>query len=300
MWRMLTSIAPAAVIIHEYSPYTVLGAMLWAKLNRRHCFISSEVGPTQQEQFSWFHRTLQKAIAFCCDGIIARTQDALDLATKLNKPAVLAPYAVSTKSFSPATKTEGSITRPKRFIQVGSLIPRKGIDLLLAAFSKAIKKSPNLELILVGTGDVNSTKHLAESLNIGDKVIIKEFLQPPQVAQEYALSDAFILASRFDTYGVVVHEAAACGLPLLVSKHAGAAKTLVQDGVNGYVIDPFNARDFSDKILMAVSPENQATFSQRSLFLALENDVRVVGHKTADWLQKSIASDTLPSSEEPS
>jgi glycosyltransferase involved in cell wall biosynthesis len=61
----------------------------------------------------------------------------------------------------------------------------------------------------------------------------------------YALADAFILPSLWEEWGLVVNEAMASGLPVIVSKTAGCATDLVQEGVNGFTFDPGNVEQLA-------------------------------------------------------
>ena len=68
------------------------------------------------------------------------------------------------------------------------------------------------------------------------------------MALEYSQADIFGFPTRYDTYGVVVHEAASFELPLLVSEKAGAVIPLVEDGISGFCIEDGNVEDFAEKI----------------------------------------------------
>lgn len=230
------------------------------------------------------HRRIQNGILRIADGMIARTVDAEQHARWFGKPVLLAPHAISTAQFETAPPRSKSINGSKRLIQVGALIPCKGVDLLIAALAKVVLKIPDVELLLLGSGDQESVREVARSFGVEDRLIFKEFLQPPEVAREYAKASAFVLASRLDTYGVVVHEAAASGLPLVVSKFAGASSTLVNAGTNGHVIDPFDTDAFSACLLDVLSPENNQKYGLASLQVASRYDVGVLGRETAAWM----------------
>jgi len=284
IWKLLDSIDPQIVVIHEYSPYVAFSGLAWAKLRGRICLVSSDVGQIKQKEFSWIHRVIQNSILRVVDGMIARTVDAEHHARRFGKPVLLAPHAISTAQFEATPRLNGRAKDSKRLIQVGALIPCKGVDLLLAALAKVAIKMPNIELLLLGSGDQESIRKVARTFRVEDRLIFKEFLQPPDVAREYAMADAFVLASRLDTYGVVVHEAAASGLPLVISKFAGASATLVEEGVNGHVVDPFDTDTFSACIVDVLSPENNPKYGLASVQLARRYDVGVLGQETAAWM----------------
>lgn len=135
-------------------------------------------------------------------------------------------------------------------LYVGSFIERKGLDALLTAFAAAVKDAPALRLALVGGGEQEAAlRKQTETLGITRQVILLPFRQQPDLWDIYAAADAFVLPSRLDTFGVVVTEAMAAGLPVLVSRHAGAAQDLVADGENGWVIDPAQPERIAQRLV---------------------------------------------------
>jgi glycosyltransferase involved in cell wall biosynthesis len=92
------------------------------------------------------------------------------------------------------------------------------------------------------------------------------FAQREDLAGLYALAEALVLPTHSDPWGLVVNEAMACGLPIIVSNVAGCSVDLVEDGWNGYVVPP---RD-SEKLRVAIDslirePDLKAWMSVRSL-----------------------------------
>ncbi|MBI5397016.1 MAG: glycosyltransferase [Verrucomicrobia bacterium] len=135
-------------------------------------------------------------------------------------------------------------------LYVGSFIERKGLDALLCAFAAAVKSAPALKLGLIGSGDQEAAlKQLAQELGVADAVTWQPYRQQPELWDFYGAADVFVLPSRLDTFGVVVTEAMAAGLPVLCSKHAGAAQDLVADGRNGWVIDPAVPAQIADRLV---------------------------------------------------
>jgi glycosyltransferase involved in cell wall biosynthesis len=93
-------------------------------------------------------------------------------------------------------------------LSVGRDVPEKAFDVLVRACEQA---GVRLELVTGGLGE-------------------------EELAQRYVDADVFALLSRHETWGVVVNEAAASGLPLVVSDRVGAAHDLLRDGENGYFV----------------------------------------------------------------
>lgn len=139
------------------------------------------------------------------------------------------PCGVDLAQFYPGEKRDAVF----RVIQVGGVTLRKGVLTLLDAFGKA--KLPNAELWFVGGG--LETSGLQSSINKLDATNVT-FHQPvpqAQLREYYNQSSVFVLASVADGFGMVVAQAMACGLPVIVTENVGA-KDLVVDGINGFIV----------------------------------------------------------------
>lgn len=128
-------------------------------------------------------------------------------------------------------------------IYVGRLEPFKGVDLLLEAFLEARKTQAQLQLLLVGDGSLRETLALRSAAEAPEAVTFTGFVQPGDLARYYACADVFCLFSRREAFGAVVAEALAAGLPVVSSRAAGATADLVEEGCNGYAVDPSATRD---------------------------------------------------------
>jgi len=137
-------------------------------------------------------------------------------------------------------------TKCNEILYVGSLIKRKGIDLLLNALSK-VEMPYHLSIIGNGIEKENLIK-LASKYDIIDKVSFWGFLEGDDLRKKYAESTVFVLPTREDCYGLVVLEAMCASLPIVCSKYADGVYDLIDDGKNGFIIDPYNEIEFSEAI----------------------------------------------------
>jgi glycosyltransferase involved in cell wall biosynthesis len=118
-------------------------------------------------------------------------------------------------------------------LSVGRLVPEKGMDTLLR--SAAATGDARLRVVLAGGGpDAGRLEALADEAGVA--LTIAGDLPQEALAEEYVRADVFALLSLHETWGVVVNEAAASGLPLLLSDRVGAARDLVSNGANGFVV----------------------------------------------------------------
>jgi len=105
-------------------------------------------------------------------------------------------------------------------------------------------------LVLLGDGALRSSlESQIVSLALHDHVQMPGFIQYPELPAYYARAGAFIHASTSEQWGLVVNEAMASGLPVLVSHRCGCAADLVQGGVNGYTFDPYDVEQLAQLML---------------------------------------------------
>jgi len=177
-----------------------------------------------------------------------------------------APNAVDNTFFATQAeqaKREPAVYRerfglPRRFILfVGRLVPEKGVLDLLEAYAK-LESGVRSEVGLVFAGEGVSRKELAQQAKrIGPGIVcFPGFAQREDLAGLYALAETLVLPTHSDPWGLVVNEAMACGLPIIVSSVAGCSADLVEDGWNGYVVPPRDPEKLSVAIdSLARQPE---------------------------------------------
>ncbi|MGA3142396.1 MAG: glycosyltransferase [Verrucomicrobiota bacterium] len=116
-------------------------------------------------------------------------------------------------------------------------------------------------LVLLGDGPLKSDLcHLISDLGLQHSVLLPGFKQYPDLPAYYGLASAFIHASTTEQWGLVVNEAMASGLPVLVSNRCGCAQDLVREGVNGFTFDPYNVEEMANVMLrLTETPKHRLT-----------------------------------------
>lgn len=145
---------------------------------------------------------------------------------------------------------------------VGMNFELKGLDTIMAAVAKARVQQPaaNIRLLVVGRGDEEKYRGVARSHGIGDAVVFAG-TQAGGIERYYRAADMFIMLSGFDTFGMVVLEAMAAGLPVVVSSNVGA-RDVVEDGVNGFVLpDGRDVDAAADRIVCLLDGDRQRAMS---------------------------------------
>ena len=142
-------------------------------------------------------------------------------------------------------------THSKRFVYVGRFTEIKNVQRLMDAFKRInTKQRKNWELVLIGNGhlDVEMQKNKIEGIEI------MNFLQPPELAKELSKGGVFVLPSISEPWGVVVHELAALGYPMILSKNCGAAEVFL-DG-NGILINPMSTDSIKNAMIQFMEKDD--------------------------------------------
>ena len=134
---------------------------------------------------------------------------------------------------------------------VGRVQPLKGLDIAVAAVGELADRFDNLSLVVVGgpsgsNGEaaMQDARDLGADLQLGDAV---QYVAPQPheaLADYYRAADVLLVPSRNETFGLVVAEAQACGLPVVASNVGGLAHALA-DGETGFLIDGFDPTSFA-------------------------------------------------------
>lgn len=133
-----------------------------------------------------------------------------------------------------------------RIIYVGQVIPRKGVHYLIEALN--LLHELDIELLLVGPVSREMDQYITVAQQRDSR--IKLFGQVPwvQLYEHYQRSSVFVLPSLSDSWGLVVTEAMACGLPVIVTENTGSSDA-VQEGKNGFVVPIRDSKTLAQKIL---------------------------------------------------
>ena len=164
------------------------------------------------------------------------------------------------------------------FLFVGRMMWYKGIRIILDGLKMLMESGQDFRMVFIGGGtDKEEITAYAESLKLGGRVIFKEPIRDRQLIRAwYCRADLFLFPSTFDTNGLVVREAAACGLASVLIAGSCAAED-VADGVSGFLIEE-SADAMAAKLQqlcgnrarMAQVGEN----AQRDIYMSWEDAVR--------------------------
>lgn len=239
--KTLKQIKPDVVVGSEYNP-TIIQALQYCK-KYKIPFVSWTDGTLFSERNRNF---IQK---FLRRYVIARASAYIASSSKSKEAQIYYGAKKEKCHISYLTvDVEKYIQKPQgqgkgKILCVGSLIERKGVDLLLKALAKT---NCEYSLYLAGAGpEKDNLRTQAEDLQISDKVHFLGQLNREELLKHYAESDLFVLPTREDCFALVILEAICAGLPIVCSRYADGAYDLIEEGKNGYIIDPYNEEKFA-------------------------------------------------------
>lgn len=156
------------------------------------------------------------------------------------------------------------LSEPRSFVFVGRFSPEKGLDVLVDAYRIYRKSTPDpWPLKCYGSGTL---QHLIDGV---EEIECKGFCQPDDLSKELLEASCLVLPSTFEPWALVVHEATAAGMAVIVSDAVGASVHLVQDGYNGYIVEAGDTNELAQAMLRYVS------LSQNERSIMGENSYRM-------------------------
>ncbi len=288
MRRALDRDQPDAVGIVGYARPESMAALNWARRTGRLAILLSESQRIDHPRVWWKEAVKRQRVRRFSAGLVGgrRHRDYLvDLGLPEDRIA-LGYNAVDNHHFAQraasvrnANSGRSGVPESPYFLAVNRFVPEKNLVRLVRAFARYREQAATegaWELVLCGDGPNAGEVHDAIAASGYANVIhCPGFLQADELPRWYAFASAFVHPSLMEPWGLVVNEAAACGLPLLVSERAGCAETLVPDH------GPPTGRRFDprDEDLLAASLTWIASLPERERATLGRNAAAVV----ADW-----------------
>ncbi|MDP3538776.1 MAG: glycosyltransferase [Azonexus sp.] len=185
---------------------------------------------------------------------------------------------IDTARFTPRCDAQHLPGRRPYVLSIARHTDVKGLDLLLRAFALVANTHPDLRLVQIGGGELTeSLKNLASTLKIEGRV---DFLGPMpsekvlpyiQDCLGVVLSSRRSVSGAEESFGLVLIEASACGVPCIGTRVGGIPEAIV-DGETGFLVEPENVNDLAEKVSRLVSePELAASMGKRGRKMVCES-----------------------------
>lgn len=250
LWAVLDRLKPDGVAIPGWSAGEALAAWQWCTQRKVPGVLMSESCAHDEKRVGW-KEWVKSQVVGCCSAALAGGslhQTYLEL-LGLDRSRIFLGYDVVDNAYF----EQGAIAAGAEHSQAGGVflasarfIAKKNLDRLISAYASYREgflktgREP-WKLLLLGDGELRpDLEAQVKALALTNSVSMPGFLQYETLPAQYAKASAFIHASTTEQWGLVVNEAMASGLPVIVSNRCGSAADLVQNGVNGFAFDPYD------------------------------------------------------------
>jgi glycosyltransferase involved in cell wall biosynthesis len=248
----LDALAPESVAVNGWGFPEARAAVGWARARGRAVVLMSD-SQERDARRTWLKERAKRVVVGRCDSALVAGQRHAAYAAKLGMPAsgiVLGYDVVDNEHFARgaavarehAHELRVRLGLPDRYwLLCARFVPKKNLGTALEAFANYQRElgSQAWGLVLLGDGPLRGELAArTASLGLAGRIVMPGFVQYPDLPQYYGLASAFVLPSLVEQWGLVVNEAMAASLPVLVSTACGCAPDLVQEGVNGFTFEP--------------------------------------------------------------
>ncbi|OHD56197.1 MAG: hypothetical protein A2096_04780 [Spirochaetes bacterium GWF1_41_5] len=254
LYRHLKKINPDIIVAGEYN-LSALFSLCFARLHKKKYVSWSDGTLSSERNISFLQKILRRFICRFADNFIAsgtltkEAQTAYGADPRKISPALLT--IGDSEKFLPSVKKTGKIPR---ILACSYLYRRKGLHLLLSALP--LLKTPFL-LDIIGSGDEQENLMLqAEAAGLERQVFFRGYRQRRDIYCFFQEADFFVFPTLLEPFGLVAVEALYAGLPLIISIHAGCIADVLENGINGFAVDPENTAELAEKIGMLLTDNN--------------------------------------------
>jgi glycosyltransferase involved in cell wall biosynthesis len=175
-------------------------------------------------------------------------------------PVKTVVLGVDIDRFKPAARDVGdSGTSTFTFVFVGTATRRKGFDLLIESVEQLIEEGLSFRVLVAGNIDKSLLSGRGRAL---ERIVEYGMIGQRELVSVLRQGDCLLLPSRVDSFGMVVPEAMACGLPVIVTDMVGA-KQLVDEGRNGFVVPAGNRKALAERMRWSIN--NRMRLKQMSV-----------------------------------
>ena len=274
LWRRLSQLDPEVVLVPGYYTLPALAAALWARVHGTASVLMTESTACDHVRSAWKERLKAMGIRCLFNWAVAGGKAHVDYLLQLGfKRERIAGFydVVDNDLFGDGTRTlrlQSTELRPQKyFLYVGRLAAEKNVGALLQSWMRYRENGGTWPLVLVGDGpEAAVLQEAANASSYGAHVLFPGLKSSRELLPFYAFAGCFVLPSTREPWGLVVNEAMAAGLPVLVSSRCGCAPDLVTEGLNGFTFDPANAATLTSLLhrVENLAPEQLTRMSEAS------------------------------------
>jgi 1,2-diacylglycerol 3-alpha-glucosyltransferase len=253
----------AAVFVPGWSTAAALAALAWCLRNDRPAIVMSE-STASDDQRHWYKEGVKRYVVplFSAGLVGGKLQREYLHSLGMANSVIFEGYdAVDNHYFRSGSQTARAdslnvrqrLQLPERyFLASARFIEKKNIERLLYGYAlfRDTVGTNRWKLVLLGDGPLRGkVEALRAQLSLEADVSLPGFIQYDSLPKYYGLASAFVHASTSEQWGLVVNEAMASSLPVLVSERCGCTPDLVRQGKNGYTFNPFETNSIAARLV---------------------------------------------------
>jgi glycosyltransferase involved in cell wall biosynthesis len=268
----LDAIAPDAVAITSYSTPDARAALAWCRRHRRGAVMMFDSRAADADRAGWRESVKRLIVRQFDAALVAGTPHAAYAANLgISDKAIFAPLDTVDNTFFDHPKSStptlpGLDSSQPFFLASNRFVARKNLRGLVAGYARYRAAGGRWRLVLLGDGPEREVvESVTRDAGVPD-VTFAGFQQIDVLPSYYAAAGAFVHPAHADQWGLVVNEAMAAGLPVIVSTGAGCAQDLVREGENGFTFRPTDEEHLAAVLacVAAMPPATRAAFGAAS------------------------------------
>jgi 1,2-diacylglycerol 3-alpha-glucosyltransferase len=246
LFSALSEAKPDVVAIAGYAHPAIVASLIWCVWHRKPAILLSASKEDDTSRRWWIELLKSRLLKFYRTALVGGKPQARYL-TKLGMSADKIFYGynvVGNEAFHP--QKIRAVPRPLNqpfFLSVNRFVPKKNLLNLLTAYASYHQQTgvEAWHLVLCGDGELRpQIEQQIQKYGLSNYVHLPGFLQQAELIPYYAHAGCLIHSSIQEQWGLVVNEAMAAGLPVIVSNRCGCHEDLVLEGINGFSFDPEN------------------------------------------------------------
>ena len=221
--------------------------------------------------FNWFLRIFEEKMLERANKIIAVShftkRELLEYYKVPEKKIRVIHNGVDVNKFKPA-KDKRKIKEELGFkgddlaiVSVGRLYARKGLFTLIESMPAVVKRFKNAKFIISGKGQSDEMRKLvnyADRIGVKGSIIFTGYYPDKKLPKLYQAADVFAFSTFYEHHPFAVLEALSTGLPVVTTRVGGIPET-IESGKNGFLVEPFNPKQFADRILYLLEHPAEAS-----------------------------------------
>lgn len=261
VWTVLAEHAPDAVAVPGWWDPGALAALAWGRRNGVPVVLMSDSTALDAPRVWWREWPKRRVVSLFETALVAGTRHVEYLTgLGMSEDRIWTGYdVVYNNHFAEGAdaarehedEQRAALGLPDRYVLAcGRFVEKKNLERVVEAYAQYRARAENpRSLVIVGDGPRRGALQArVAALDLQEDVYFPGFCQYEELPPYYGLADAFIQASTHEQWGLVVNEAMAAELPVLVSERCGCAPDLVEGGENGVTFDPYDLDEMADAL----------------------------------------------------